>query len=389
MKKLLLSVFLTVISVTVYAQLNVYSTGSIGIATSLDNEAAVKVTIGTTFISGPKIGLFSTMNRTSLGQSIGLRGEAIAHEETPNGYDTRIGLMGRAGKGTDGYNYGTYGEVYGSKNGAGIYGTSGTVHNTGGRYAAYFNGESYVNGKLTATELYIPSDLGLKENIVPLSDIEESTTTLDNVLSLNVLRYNYKEKGINEEEIELAKELSGTDFDKEQLNAEIRNRKEAAQKTHYGLSAQELQSVYPKLVEKGQDGYLGVNYVEMVPVLIRAIQELKEEIDKLKGTGTVRKSPTVSTTSVDNVKGNSNMLYQNTPNPAKNQTIIRYQLAEDAQDAAICIFDMTGKLVKKFPISSGTNNLVINGYELGQGMFLYSLIVNGQEIDTKKMIISK
>ena len=109
----------------------------------------------------------------------------------------------------------------------------------------------------------------------------------------------------------------------------------------------------------------------------------------MKGTGTARKSPTVSTTSVDNAKGNNNMLYQNTPNPAKNQTIIRYQLAEDAQDAAICIFDMTGKQVKKFPISSGTNNVVINGYELGQGMFLYSLIVNGQEIDTKKMIISK
>ena len=34
---------------------------------------------------------------------------------------------------------------------------------------------------------------------------------------------------------------------------------------HYGLSAQELQAIYPNLVKEGQDGYLTVNYVEMVP----------------------------------------------------------------------------------------------------------------------------
>jgi hypothetical protein len=39
------------------------------------------------------------------------------------------------------------------------------------------------------------------------------------------------------------------------------------------------------------------------------------------------------------------MLYQNTPNPFKEQTVIRFSLADDAQDAAICIFDMTGKIL--------------------------------------------
>jgi len=50
---------------------------------------------------------------------------------------------------------------------------------------------------------------------------------------------------------------------------------------------------------------------------------------------------------------------------------------------------MAGKTVKKMPVSHGQNHVSIGGYELGEGMFLYSLIVNGQEIDTKKMIISK
>ena len=37
------------------------------------------------------------------------------------------------------------------------------------------------------------------------------------------------------------------------------------------------------MVVEGQDGYLAVNYIELVPILIRSIQELKAELDELKG----------------------------------------------------------------------------------------------------------
>jgi len=59
------------------------------------------------------------------------------------------------------------------------------------------------------------------------------------------------------------------------------------------------------------------------------------------------------------------MLYQNTPNPFKEQTVIRFSLADDARDAAICIFDMTGKILKKLPISSGKTSVSVKGWELG------------------------
>ena len=32
--------------------------------------------------------------------------------------------------------------------------------------------------------------------------------------------------------------------------------------------------------------------------------------------------------------------------------------------------------------------VTVNGWELGEGLYLYSLVVNGREIDTKKMIIT-
>ena len=50
---------------------------------------------------------------------------------------------------------------------------------------------------------------------------------------------------------------------------------------------------------------------------------------------------------------------------------------------------MTDKAIGKLPVSSGMESVSIGGNELGEGMFLFSLVVNGQEIDTKRMIISK
>ena len=50
----------------------------------------------------------------------------------------------------------------------------------------------------------------------------------------------------------------------------------------YGVIAQELQKVFPNMVKKFPDGYLRVNYQELVPVLIEGVKELKKENDKLK-----------------------------------------------------------------------------------------------------------
>jgi hypothetical protein len=54
-----------------------------------------------------------------------------------------------------------------------------------------------------------------------------------------------------------------------------------ADEVHYGLVAQEVMDVLPELVRGGEDpqGTLGMNYNELVPVLIRAVQEQQVEID--------------------------------------------------------------------------------------------------------------
>ena len=46
-------------------------------------------------------------------------------------------------------------------------------------------------------------------------------------------------------------------------------------------------------------------------------------------------------------------------------------------------------MLKQIEINSSQDSIIIDGSELGAGMYLYSLVINGKEIDTKRMILSK
>jgi hypothetical protein len=46
----------------------------------------------------------------------------------------------------------------------------------------------------------------------------------------------------------------------------------------YGLIAQEVQQCFPELISIDDNGYLGIQYSEMVPILTKAVQELKDII---------------------------------------------------------------------------------------------------------------
>jgi hypothetical protein len=49
-----------------------------------------------------------------------------------------------------------------------------------------------------------------------------------------------------------------------------------------GVVAQEVQKILPEIVVERTNGYLGVDYKRLVPLLIESIKELKQEVDDLK-----------------------------------------------------------------------------------------------------------
>ena len=381
MKRKVLSLLLVAVPLAIFAQLKVDSDGKVYVAENSFSNA--KLTIGDMYYYGLNYSnLNSRMTRSTGSYAYGIYSMV---DPASSASGTGVGIYGTSFKW--GTNIGVQGNVNSTYYGAGVYGSvGGSIPSTlaSNRYAGYFNGATYVNGTLTATSVVNLSDIRLKENVQSLSKGGSSGCTLENVLNMNVIKYNFKQKVVDESEFNepdkerLAKEIAA---------AEERNKITASQ-IHFGLSAQELQEIYPELVVEGQDGNFGINYIELVPILIRSIQELKQELDAVKGSGDAK---TRSAYDEEDYKvvSTQNVLYQNNPNPFKEQTTIRFRLADDVQNASICIFDMSGKMLKKFPISSGMESVSVAGYELGEGMFLYALIVNGQVIDTKKMLITK
>ena len=47
------------------------------------------------------------------------------------------------------------------------------------------------------------------------------------------------------------------------------------------MIAQEVKEQYPELVEERDNGYLAVDYKKLTAVLIQAVKELSEKVDKL------------------------------------------------------------------------------------------------------------
>ena len=325
-------------------------------------------------------------------QSIGLKGSA-------NGISNSIGVFGNADAGTKAI--GILGSINqsNSSTGAGVYGTiyndSGSGLSTGDKYAGFFRGNVKVIGSIVTSSAIQGALLGQSSSSTGSSSNGQSLRALSATSGLSGLHVTTYQKE-RPAPIEDTETILDPDEDSTRTAEVVQPEMDIIDeqfytKNHYALDADRLEEAFPDLVYVNKDGSKAINYVEMIPLLVQSINELNEKIEELQGqaTGETAKAASRGETGVEGSLTSKNKLYQNTPNPFKEQTTIRFSLADDVNDAAICIFDMTGKTIKKIPVSVGMESVSVGGYELGEGMFLYSLIVNGQEIDTKKMIISK
>ena len=230
-------------------------------------------------------------------------------------------------------------------------------------------------GVVRATNI-IYSDKRSKRDIKPLDN-------LDNLFKVNSVQYKSSGEAYREQ-LELFKQInkdvmSESDFNLAVLDMEKQiAEKEADTRTYFGFIAQELREVYPDLVYEDKQGYLSVNYTGLIPVLVDAIKELNSKIERIEG-----KNRDV-TANLD-----ASVLYQNNPNPFSESTEIKYYIPESSSNGVIIIYDMVGSQIMKLEnLSRGYSSVTLQGSQLKAGMYMYSLLVDGKEIDTKRMILT-
>ena len=233
------------------------------------------------------------------------------------------------------------------------------------------------------------SDSTSKTNIEPLQ------STLEKLKRLRGMSFHYK---TDLEETGNSYFMAATPEIREQMLEEHTRKR-------VGLIAQEVEEVFPEVVRTQFDGKKGVMYNDLVGVLISAINELEEKYtsqisclqNQLNATQAVLYANNGTRPQIEqqdtqsNVNFSEAVLYQNTPNPFKQETTIAYRLPSEIQTAAICIYNLNGQQLKKFDLDATviSNSVTIDGSTLTAGMYIYALIIDGQLVASKRMILTE
>ena len=81
-------------------------------------------------------------------------------------------------------------------------------------------------------------------------------------------------------------------------------------------------------------------------------------------------------------------LYQNVPNPFTGETVIGYYVPESASNAYLRFMTAAGVVAKAINISTfGEGEVSISASELSAGVYFYTLIVDGQIINSRQMVV--
>ena len=141
------------------------------------------------------------------------------------------------------------------------------------------------------------------------------------------------------------------------------------------------------LMENGglKAAYTG-NMIEHKPVSMEKFEEKRDYLLSLLPGDQLSETMKES---IGNLK--TGELLQNVPNPFKGSTQIWYRLEKES-NVQLNIHNYTGQLiwsVKEGTKSIGTHFFEFDGTGLKNGIYFYSISINGQTTDSKKMTIIK
>jgi len=177
-------------------------------------------------------------------------------------------------------------------------------------------------------------------------------------------------------------------------------------KTYVGVIAQEMQKIAPYTVGKftyqdtmGKKAeYLDYDANALSYILVNAVKEQQKQIEE-KDTQIASLEARISKLErlISNQAVSSSIgsdagaqLWQNEPNPTDGTTLIRYRIPQQTGQAQITLYSLKGEELKSFPITErGEGKLSLNTASLPAGIYLYRLVIDGKQIDVKKMVLNR
>ena len=216
-----------------------------------------------------------------------------------------------------------------------------------------------VNGVVRGLAYIATSDENLKTNVENITNAEEIIRQIEGK------KYSWKSDVIESTKVDDSK--------------------------HYGFMAQELAKVVPEAVIVDENGKHGVNYDAIIPILVESQKKLMAKLDKQEKIieellAVEKHKETISELNIVLSDNNQIELQQNVPNPFTDNTSIGYFIPSTIKSAKIFIKTIDGKTIEIINIEKRGRG-VVNIYKSGlsNGVYLYSLLVDGRVIDTKKM----
>jgi hypothetical protein len=312
---------------------------------------------------------------------------------------------------TDGdYNYGVLGSVANGSHSYGVWAESdGLATQTYGLYAviaghapictniACPKAAIMANGEVCTTVNYFNlSDSTLKDSIQPL------TNPMHIIQQLSPKTFTYKHSSFPTVNLPYGGRNAGL------IAQQVQNIPEL----NWLLKGLVVPRPLDKLTHRPDTTYsevpfLSLNYIGIIPYLIGGMQQQQHQIDSLTTVLTnamniidsccnISQNHIRHSNGSNNSNGESNLnnakgrLDQNQPNPFNTSTKIRFFIPESATSKALMVFDMQGVLLRRYSLEgTGESSLTISGNQYRPGMYLYSLIIDQKEIDTKRMILSE
>jgi hypothetical protein len=239
--------------------------------------------------------------------------------------------------------------------------------------------------------VFVQSDERFKENVEPVEGVLES---LENLEAVSYTLKNDYEK-IRQSIASMPMVTEKDRADKAFFENFYAEREQGSER--YGFLAQNVKEVFPQLVHTDNSGYMYVDYIGLIPILVQSINELRAELAELKAEKQEEEevvpmfqAPQLSANNELEASLKGAKLYQNAPNPWNSETVIRYSLPEEVKRADIYIYNMQGMQLKCIPAQGrGESQVTLTASNLGAGMYLYALVADGALIDSKQMILTR